>query len=399
MSARNHLVQQLIRAARGKAHGSNQTSRKRTPLPYFALQRHHFGRIGSCMKDIYAHESDATTQVTVPTPSDFHAHLCNRIRRAQDRVILASLYIGVGSDRSQKSIDSSDENVCKEDELLHALNAAASNRNIKKIQILLDANRALRHVSYTTNKSAQSHSTDLRSKKTYSAKSVHHHLKPFLQQSGGNRNNGVFLFPVNDFQLCSILPSPLGEVAGVFHIKAYIIDNELILSGANLSEEYFTNRLDRYMSFIDGGAGLVNFYADLCDILCKYAFKYKDEKHGNAKMSKIFVSDNDSVKKKELEQSLMELFSGEKIDSLDANKQTTSSTEPVAYAIPTLQVPRSFLGRQMQLYSDAEATRHLIQAALDHDTSLSVRLSSAYLNLTPKLLSILTKFGKDTAGS
>ena len=219
MSARNHLVQQLIRAARGKAHGSNQTSRKRTPLPYFALQSHHFGRIGSCMKDIYAHESDATTQVTVPTPSDFHAHLCNRIRRAQDRVILASLYIGVGSDRSQKSIDSSDENVCKEDELLHALNAAASNQNIKKIQILLDANRALRHVSYTTSKSAQSHSTDLRSKKTYSAKSVHHRLKPFLQQNEGNRNNGVFLFPVNDFQLCSILPSPLGEVAGVFHIK------------------------------------------------------------------------------------------------------------------------------------------------------------------------------------
>ena len=95
----------------------------------------------------------------------------------------------------------------------------------------------------------------------------------------------------------------------------YIVDNELILSGANLSEEYFTNRLDRYMSFVNGGAGLVNFYADLCDVLCKYAFEYKGQRHDNAKMSKLFVSDNDSVKKKELEQSLMQLFNGEKQDS------------------------------------------------------------------------------------
>ena len=206
------MVQQLIRAARGKAHGSNQTGRQCPPLPCFALQSHHFGRIGSCVNDTHAHESDATTRVTVPTPSDFHAHLCNKIRRARDRVILASLYIGVGSDRSQISVESSGENVCKEDELLHALNAAASNRNIKKIQILLDANRALRHVSYTTNRSAQSHSTASRSKKTYSVESVHN-------QNEGARNNGVFLFPVNDYQMCSILPSPLGEVAGVFHIK------------------------------------------------------------------------------------------------------------------------------------------------------------------------------------
>lgn len=219
MSSRNHLVQQLIRAARGKAHRSNQTGRQCPPLPCFALQSDHFGRIGSCVNDTHAHESDATTRPTVPTPSDFHAHLCNKIRRARDRVILASLYIGVGSDGSQIPVESSGENVCKEDELLHALNAAASNRNVKKIQILLDANRALRHVSYTTNRSAQSHSTASRSKKTYSAESVHNHLMPFLQRSAGISNNGVFLFPVNDFQLCSILPSPLGEVAGVFHIK------------------------------------------------------------------------------------------------------------------------------------------------------------------------------------
>ena len=40
---------------------------------------------------------------------------------------------------------------------------------------------------------------------------------------------------VNDKRLCTILPSLLDEVAGVFHIKAYI-----------LSEEYFSNRLNQF---------------------------------------------------------------------------------------------------------------------------------------------------------
>jgi CDP-diacylglycerol--glycerol-3-phosphate 3-phosphatidyltransferase len=35
-------------------------------------------------------------------------------------------------------------------------------------------------------------------------------------------------------------------------IQAYVIDDCLILSGANLSEEYFTDRQDRYMEFTNG---------------------------------------------------------------------------------------------------------------------------------------------------
>lgn len=30
------------------------------------------------------------------------------------------------------------------------------------------------------------------------------------------------------------------------------MDDELLLSGANLSEEYFTDRQDRYISFVNG---------------------------------------------------------------------------------------------------------------------------------------------------
>ena len=43
------------------------------------------------------------------------------------------------------------------------------------------------------------------------------------------------------------LPVRWNEVVGVQHMKIYIFDDELILSGANLSNTYFTDRQDRYL--------------------------------------------------------------------------------------------------------------------------------------------------------
>ena len=57
-------------------------------------------------------------------------------------------------------------------------------------------------------------------------------------------------------------------------MKVYLIDDALILSGANLSQEYFTNRTDRYLHIVQGGNGLVDFYAQLVDILCSHAHVY-----------------------------------------------------------------------------------------------------------------------------
>jgi hypothetical protein len=232
MSSTKSLAQHLIRAARGQIAKSfietaNATSQQLTrsypPLPCFALHPHHFGRIGG-NHATDTHQTTSDFDSVVPTPSDFHRHLCNRIKCAQERVILASLYIGVGSD--DKFPDATLAQ-CKEDELLNALREASIIASVNKIQILLDANRALRKVSYTkpTNDrgingdpSAQSHSTSSVMSRSYSAKAVHSKIHSFLNQSS-KEGSGVFLFPVNNLRLCSLLPSPLGEVAGVFHVK------------------------------------------------------------------------------------------------------------------------------------------------------------------------------------
>ena len=39
-----------------------------------------------------------------------------------------------------------------------------------------------------------------------------------------------------------VLPPRVNEVVGVSHIKAYLFDNDILMSGANLSSDYFTIR-------------------------------------------------------------------------------------------------------------------------------------------------------------
>ena len=44
----------------------------------------------------------------------------------------------------------------------------------------------------------------------------------------------------------ALMPQRYNETLGLQHTKIFVFDNSVILSGANLSDDYFTNRQDRY---------------------------------------------------------------------------------------------------------------------------------------------------------
>lgn len=50
-----------------------------------------------------------------------------------------------------------------------------------------------------------------------------------------------------------VVPKRVNEGWGLQHMKLYGFDDEIIMSGANLSNDYFTNRQDRYHVFSDKG--------------------------------------------------------------------------------------------------------------------------------------------------
>jgi len=273
------------------------------------------------------------------------------IRNAKFRVQLASLYIGPAANAT---------NTPKEREFLNAIKDASSRPGVD-VKILLDANRSLRPIKKG-------------SSRTSSAEAVN----GCLNQKGGN--SALYLFQALQGSMKSLLPSPLNEVAGVFHVKAYIVDDSLILSGANLSEEYFEDRQDRYMLFENGAGGLVDFYSNLIDTLCEHGHKYRD-----------------GLKNRETNKSSQEVLLDSLSNLMDGSDNSEvlqdESSDIVSYAVPTFQAPRGFFQSALPFFSDVEVTRNLLLTALELDPASTVRLSSAYLNPTPNFMYVLSKFG------
>jgi CDP-diacylglycerol--glycerol-3-phosphate 3-phosphatidyltransferase len=220
-----------------------------------------------------------------------------------------------------------------------------------------------------------------------SAESCHQALlRTCGEASNGSEDSGIYLLSVLPTFLQQSLKNPFNEIAGVFHLKCYIIDDELILTGANLSEEYFTDRTDRYLwivndqdpLFANSDNSLVDCYASVIQTLCKYAQRYKSCAH------------RQRISRQNLMDSLAEIFTESSpiactsrgiLDNVDAENV-------VAYAVPTFQAPPAFLwGIKNLIPSDVEIMANLIETI----TSLSepccqMRLASAYLNLTDDMI-------------
>jgi CDP-diacylglycerol--glycerol-3-phosphate 3-phosphatidyltransferase len=314
------------------------------PLPSFSLQSRHIGK-----------------HLLGAEPSKFHSHLCNKIRSAQERVYLASLYIGPGASPDYH----------QELELLDALqhHPGAKNSNGVRMKILMDQNRGLRQIPNQKNKG------DVISSAQAIAQAI------LLEEQ--NENNSLHLFQVLNSPLDALLPNPLNEAAGVFHLKLYIIDDSLIISGANLSQEYFTDRQDRYLEICNGGNGLVDFYARLVDILCNFSMTYNHHD--------LSSSDKASGSKVDLLYQINQLFRDDNPSS--SQDLLTNDKDTVAVCIPTFHAPKGFWPQSIEYFTDVNATLALLrEGGAEEDSSGSVQLSSAYLNPTSELLRAFSKY-------
>jgi CDP-diacylglycerol---glycerol-3-phosphate 3-phosphatidyltransferase len=78
---------------------------------------------------------------------------------------------------------------------------------------------------------------------------------------------GFWHNPDTGFLKGKYFSGPMKEIFGVHHIKAHVFDHNVIITGANLSEDYFTDRQDRCY-IIQDCEPLANYFEDLIS-LCK----------------------------------------------------------------------------------------------------------------------------------
>ncbi|KFA63110.1 hypothetical protein S40285_05888 [Stachybotrys chlorohalonatus IBT 40285] len=154
----------------------------------------------------------------IRTPAAFYETLKRapknqeRIRTAQHRIFLSTLYIG-------KS----------ELELIEALREALRRNPHLQVSILTDALRGTREAPAPTTASL---------------------LAPLVDEFGPDRVEIRMYHTPNLTGLRKkYVPTRINEGWGLQHMKLYGVDDEIIMSGANLSNDYFTNRQDRYHLF------------------------------------------------------------------------------------------------------------------------------------------------------
>lgn len=168
----------------------------------------------------------------IQEPSKFYETLLSKCSSAKNRITFVSLYLGIGK---------------LEQNLVSAMmNNLKLNSNLQ-INILLDFTRGTRGI-----KNSQTTLHDLIKEKDNFCLSLYH--TPALR--GLTKR---------------FAPSRWNELFGLQHMKLYMFDDTVIISGANLSNDYFTNRQDRYVMIED--KNLANFYHNLVGKVQEFSLK------------------------------------------------------------------------------------------------------------------------------
>lgn len=166
-------------------------------------------------------------------PKEFYEVLRSKIRKAKRRIYLSTLYIGK-----------------TENELISTIrHALLQNGPGLKVSILTDALRGTREAPSPSCASL---------------------LASLVEDFPDRVTVRMYHTPNLTGLRKALIPKRINEGWGLQHIKLYGIDDELILSGANLSSDYFTNRQDRYHVF--SSKRVTDYFARIHDAVCSISF-------------------------------------------------------------------------------------------------------------------------------
>jgi CDP-diacylglycerol--glycerol-3-phosphate 3-phosphatidyltransferase len=169
------------------------------------------------------------------SPTEFYDALLRAVVTSEQRLTLASLYIGTGP---------------REKALVEAIRRRLEDVPALRVHGQFDYSRSLRLVHAAGEKEDAFPSPadllmTLFDPATGGASSAYAEAAASLRS---RVTVGLTRLPVVRGWLASWLPQRVIEGAGVWHVKAYVADGHtILLSGANLSADYFHNRQDRYL--------------------------------------------------------------------------------------------------------------------------------------------------------
>ena len=177
----------------------------------------------------------------ITEPVEYYLALHKLIERSERRISMSALYLGTGK---------------LEQYLLAKVDRQIEAKQRMKVNMLFDYMRGMR-----INKDGASTYGMLKDLK------VKHFEK--------NVRCGLYHNPDTGFMKGKGSNGPLREIFGVHHVKAHVFDSNVMITGANLSEDYFTDRQDRCF-VIQDCPPLADYFDDLISVLTDVSFNIND---------------------------------------------------------------------------------------------------------------------------
>ena len=233
------------------------------------------------------------------TPAEFYDTLLQGIKSAKKRIVLSALYLGTGSHEKQ---------------LLDCLNSTMQERETEKISMDIDI------------------------------------LFDYLRGSRGNVNTKTMLLPLvqkycdseqNSKQNITVslyhtpflrgtvkkaFPARFNEIVGLNHLKIFVFDDSFLISGANLSTDYFERRQDRYILF-ENCKNLSDYFHSIVKAIGKFSFQLRPD--GDVALPDVCPCDPVTGSRQEFENFVVESLND--VLKLRASQSETFASENAFY--------------------------------------------------------------------
>lgn len=286
------------------------------------------------------------------SPDQFYQAMKARIRTAQRRVVMASLYLGTGQ-LEQELVD------CMEEALQR------SQGGDLKVSVLLDYSRGSRgRVNSRTM------------------------LLPLLRRFTSQMRVSLYHTPDLRGLLRLLIPQRFNETIGVQHIKVYLFDDSVIISGANLSDSYFTNRQDRYV-LLENCGQVADFFSELVAAVSDTSLQLQPDDSVSVLEGMVHPYQGD---RKEFSavarRRIMEVVNGaltrQSRDEEEAEEEQEQEEQEDTWVFPLVQM------KPLGIQVDEQVTQRLLTDAGPDSTLF---LTSGYFNLTQAYMRLVLDAG------
>ena len=271
-------------------------------------------------------------------PKHFYQELVKQSLNSQNRIVMSALYLG--TDRKEKR-------------LVEAVRESLINNEKLRVKMLLDWCRGTRVVK---NQSSSSLLSQLKMTADERCQLYFYHT-PYLR--------GLLKW---------LLPSKWNETVGLQHCKVYVFDNNLIVSGANLSMDYFTNRQDRYI-MIENCPRLADYFEGLVDSISTFSLEM--DREGAFNIKKGFSSHPFKGKLSEFVEESSEVVKTFLADQTNMNKVDTEDID-TSKDFDTVVFPTIEMG-QLGIKQDSLVTSKILRNGAEGGIFY---FATGYFNLT-----------------